>query len=187
MKSFSIFGAFLALICIVSSCGSRYTIPQGEVDSLAKIDYLKTRCKDDNQLVARLLNMRYSQIDSIASQKLSISEEETQRIDEVFTFATTQKASLTKIRAKYDTGLKWYDHILYWPVTHPGWFWGITLFLLIFFVLNRLNAATDAIVTSPYTLSGIGGFLARVFFFIKNGFAIEVLLYIVVVVLHFVL
>ena len=187
MKSFSFMGVFLALVLVVSSCGNRYTIPEGDVDSLSKIDYLKTRCKDDNQLVARLLNMRYSQIDSITSRKMIVTEAETQRIDEVFSFATTQKASLTKIKAKFDTGLKWYDHILYWPVTHPWWFWGITLFLFIFFVLNRLDAATDAVVTSPYTLSGIGGFLARVFFFIKNGFALEVLLYIVVVVLHFVM
>ena len=179
--------AFVALLCILSSCGKRYSIPEGNVDYLTKIDFLKTRCKDDNQLVARLLNMRYSQLDSIATQKVAVSSEDQQRIDEVYSYVTTQKASLIKIKAKYDTGLKWYDHILYWPVTHPWWFWGITLFLFIFFVLNRLDAATDAVVTSPYTLSGIGGFLARVFFFIKNGFALEILLYIVVVVLHFVL
>ena len=179
--------ALVASLFIVSSCHNRYVIPEGEVDSKAKIEYIKTRCKDDNQMVARLLDMRYTQIDSILSNKATITEVEEQRIDEVYTYATSRKSSLTKIKAKYDTGMKWYDHILYWPVTQPGWFWGVTLFLLLFFILNRMDAATDAVVTSPYTLSGIGGFLARVFFFIKNGFAIEVLLYIVVVVLHFVL
>lgn len=187
MKKILLFSVFVASIFVISSCHSRYVIPEGEVDSNEKMEYLKTRCKDDSQLVARLLNMRYTQIDSILSNKLIVTYNEEQRIDEVYSYATSQKASLTKIKAKYDTGMKWYDHILYWPVTHPGWFWGITLFLLLFFVLNRLDAATDAVVTSPYTLSGLGGFLARVFFFIKNGFAIEVILYIIVAVLHFVL
>ncbi|GEM_PF-4551037 len=187
MKKYTLLWAFVALFFITSSCGNRYSIPEGDIDYLAKIEYLKTRCKDDNQLVARLLNIRYSQLDSITTQKVAISDQDQQRIDEVYSYATTEKVSLTKIKAEYDTGLKWYDHILYWPVTHPWWFWGITLFLLVFFILNRLDAATDAVVTSPYTLSGIGGFLARVFFFIKNGFAIEILLYIIVIVLHFVL
>lgn len=179
--------ALVAALFILPSCHNRYVISEGEVDSKAKIEYIKTRCKDDNQLTARLLDMRYTQIDSIISNKLTISEKEEQRIDEVYEFAISRKASLTKIKAEYDTGMKWYDHILYWPVTQPGWFWGVTFFLLVFYILNRMDAATNAVVTSPYTLSGIGGFLARVFFFIKNGFAIEVLLYIVVFVLHFVL
>ncbi len=187
MNNRSLLWIFITLLCILSSCETRYYIPEGDIDYLAKIDYLKTRCKDDNQLVARLLNMRYSQMDSIATQKETISSKDQQRLDEVYSYATTQKSSLTKIKAKYDTGLKWFDHVLYWPVTYPWWFWGITLFLFVFFVLNRLDAATNAVVTSPYTLSGIGGFLARVFFFIKNGFALEILLYIIVVVLHFVL
>lgn len=184
---------FISLFVLViasvglSSCTSKQDDSVTNIDTIGKIYYLKTRCKDDDQLLARLLDIRYTQLDSILTQKTELSAQTEERVEEVFSFATSGKTSLTKIRVKYDTGMKWYDYILYLPVTHSGWFWGVTLFLLLFFILNRLDAATDAVVTSPHTLSGIGGFLAKVFFFIKNGFAIEVLLYVIVVVLHFVL
>ncbi len=83
--------------------------------------------------------------------------------------------------------MTWYNWIFYLPVTHPFCFWGITVFFLLIFVLNKVVAATDYIVTSPDTISGFGAFLANLFFFIKNGFIIEVIVYLIFVLLHFIL
>lgn len=185
-KGFTVVAVFLSVLAF-TSCKSKQVVPSSDSDLFAKIDYLKTRCKGDNDLLANILDVRNSALDSLIAGQTEVSESFENRVEEVFAFASAGGVSLTKIRSKYDTGLRWYDKILYWPVTHPGWFWGITAFLLVFFILNRMDSATNAVVTSPYTLSGIGGFLARLFFFIKNGFVLEVLLYIVVVILHFVL
>ena len=97
MKKVIIFSMLVASLFVISSCHSRYVIPDGEVNSNEKIEYLKTRCKDDSQLVARLLAMRYTQIDSILSNKLKVTDKEEYRIDEVYSYATSQKASLTKM------------------------------------------------------------------------------------------
>ena len=77
--------------------------------------------------------------------------------------------------------MTWYNWVFYLPVTHPWWFWGITISLLLIFVLNRIDAATDYIVTSPDTISGFGAFLANLFFLIKNGVIIELILYLIFV------
>lgn len=177
----------ISLSILAVSCKSNKATPDPNADASTAVEYLITRAKGDKALVGRMLDLRETQIDSLVSGVCAFNDKQTNRVKEVYSYAISGKVSLARLKAKYDSGMKWYDKIFYWPITSPGWFWGITAFLLLFFVLNRMSAATDAIVTSPYTLSGIGGLLARVFFLIKNGFALEVLLFIVVSVLHFVL
>lgn len=83
--------------------------------------------------------------------------------------------------------MTWYNWVYYLPITHPIVFWGITILLLVIFLLNRLDAATDYIVTTHHTISGLGGFLADLFFLLKNGIIIEIIIYLIFVLLHFIL
>ncbi len=178
--------AFL-LALATSSCGNKNATVESHYDTVGKIDYLKTRCNGETDHLANILNLTSSQLDSITAGQLIITKDVESRINDVFSYASSHNVSLNKIRAKYDTSLKWYDKIHYLPATHPGVFWIITALLLLFFILNRIDDVVDEVVTSPYTITGFGHFLSRLFFWLKNVFLIEVGVYLIAAILHYLL
>ena len=169
---------FIFLILTFGYLGCKRTEIQNNTNNsnyLEKAEFVKNLCGSDSILIAQITNIPLQKLNNINPEGEILTDNEIQRINEVYRDAVINQYSLIELRNKYDS-LEWYNWVYYLPVLHPWWFWGITIILILLFILNRTDEFTDIIVESPYTYKSFGSTLADIFFFLKNGIIIEIII-----------
>lgn len=103
----------------------------------------------DVESLARMLNVTPSTIDRIREGKTEATPKFEEKIKEVTKYYYQNNQSFIKLRSVIDEEWGWYDSILYIYILYPGWFWGITVFLIISAIFWWLSQ-TLSVITILY-------------------------------------
>lgn len=176
---------WLFVTMAVSCSKQKGEVSVSDGDSCTALSFLLARCDNDESTLANILNVSEEQLRAILNEDTEVDSELSERVSSIISYVEDKKPSLLDLRLEFDNTIKWYDRIYYWPKSSPWTFWGITLLLIIIFIITRIDDIAWAVSNTPFTWFWM--LLSRIFFLIKYFLYVEIVIYVLAVILHFVL
>lgn len=179
------------LLCIwvamsVSCSKQNNEVAVSDRDSCTSLSFLLARCDNDESTLAHILDISEEQLlHTILNEETEVDSELSGRVSGILKYVEDKNPSLLDLRLEFDNTIRWYDRIYYWPKYSPWSFWGVTLLLIIIFIITRIDDIAWAISNTPFTWFWM--LLSRIFFLIKYFLYVEIVICVLAVILHFVL
>ena len=175
---------FLVIVAVSCSKQTNEVAVSGE-DNYTTLSILLARCDNDESILANVLNISVKELHAILTEETEVDSVLSERLSSINSYVEDNDPSLLDLRLEFDNTIRWYDRIYYWPKSSPWSFWGVTLLLIIIFIITRIDDIAWAVSNTPFTWFWM--LFSRIFFLIKYFLYVEIVIYVLAVILHFVL
>ena len=176
---------FLLVILAVSCSKQTNEVAVSGEDNYTTLSILLARCDNDESILANVLNISVKELHAILTEETEVDSVLSERLSSLNSYVEDNDPSLLDLRLEFDNTIRWYDRIYYWPKSSPWLFWGITLLLIVIFIITRIDDIAWAVSNTPFTWFWM--LFSRLFFLAKYFLYVEIAVYILAVMLHFVL